>query len=128
MSTIRLISIAILVAFIGVTTTLIAVAEDQPAAAPSTEASKAPEAAPTTGESKSPEAAASPAPAASPSVEKKTFVCEACQVTKDAAGKCEKCGKDLVEKVQTPASPAPEASPAHEASPAPAGSGSDKKD
>jgi hypothetical protein len=42
--------------------------------------------------------AGSAAPAAPAADAKKSFVCEKCQVTKDAPGKCEKCGADLVEK------------------------------
>ena len=70
----------------------------------------------------SPAAEVSPAapasPAAAPEV-KKEFVCEKCSVTKDAAGKCEKCGADLVEKAPAaPATPATPAAPAPEATPA----------
>jgi hypothetical protein len=38
------------------------------------------------------------ASAAAPAEVKKTYHCEKCGVSKDAPGKCEKCGADLVEK------------------------------
>lgn len=44
------------------------------------------------------DASASPAAAASPAPTKKVYVCDHCKVTKDAAGKCDKCNMDLVEK------------------------------
>jgi len=101
----RILKLFVAFVVLGFAMNMVAVAQDAPATPAAPAAS----------------AAASPAPEATPAPAKQ-FVCEKCSITKDAPGKCEKCGGDLTEKVTPPAAPAPEATPATpapEASPAP---------
>ena len=116
MKSIKVSNIIVVGAFLGMNLFPSMVRADDAAAPATAEAPKAADAAqapaPTDATpSATPASPAAPAtaPAAGATDAKKQYVCEKDGITKDAPGKCEKCGADLVEKV---AAPAPAASPA----------------